>query len=247
MGRWVRIDRRYNQPYRLTSYASRAIFKWTGLVVAWVIVNSWLAASHLGGLDLVTTAGLVWYVVHCARRNRGPQLAKPSKRPLAGPYNGCVMPTASEWRFTVPLKPTAGAWRFNVPPNWPAPPSGWSPPPGWEPDPSWPPAPPAWVFWHPYNQAMQDFLTYKEPTPNFSTTPSVRGAPGERNSRVIPQDVKIAVSVRDQGKCVQCGSTEDLHFDHKVPWSRGGTNTVNNIQLLCGPCNRRKGADDIPF
>jgi 5-methylcytosine-specific restriction endonuclease McrA len=55
------------------------------------------------------------------------------------------------------------------------------------------------------------------------------------------------VSVRDQGKCVQCGSTEDLHFDHKVPWSRGGTNTVNNIQLLCGTCNRRKGADDIPL
>jgi 5-methylcytosine-specific restriction endonuclease McrA len=53
------------------------------------------------------------------------------------------------------------------------------------------------------------------------------------------------MSVRDQGKCVQVGSTEDLHFDHKVPWSRGGTNTVNNIQLLCGRCNRRKGADDI--
>jgi len=82
-------------------------------------------------------------------------------------------------------------------------------------------------------------------------TPVIRqrpasGAPGERNSRTIPQDVKIHVSARDQGMCVQCGSTEDLHFDHKIPWSRGGTNTVNNIQLLCGPCNRRKGADDIP-
>ena len=73
-----------------------------------------------------------------------------------------------------------------------------------------------------------------------------RGAPGERNSRTIPQDVKIQVSARDHGMCVQCGSTQDLHFDHKIPWSRGGTNTVNNIQLLCGPCNRRKGADDIP-
>jgi 5-methylcytosine-specific restriction endonuclease McrA len=59
--------------------------------------------------------------------------------------------------------------------------------------------------------------------------------------------VRIAVSARDQAKCVQCGSTEDLQFDHKVPWSRGGTNTVNNIQLLCGPCNRSKGADDMPF
>jgi HNH endonuclease len=73
------------------------------------------------------------------------------------------------------------------------------------------------------------------------------GAPGERNSRDIPQDVKIKVSARDQGKCVQCASTDDLHFDHKIPWSRGGANTVNNIQLLCGRCNRHKGADNIPF
>lgn len=79
----------------------------------------------------------------------------------------------------------------------------------------------------------------------FNPPPNVRGAPGERNSRLIPQDVKIAVTVRDQGKCVQCGAVDDLHFDHKIPWSRGGSNSVNNIQLLCGPCNRRKGADDI--
>jgi len=75
----------------------------------------------------------------------------------------------------------------------------------------------------------------------------LRGAAGERNTRVIPQDVKIAVAVRDQGRCVECGSNEDLHYDHKIPWSRGGTNTINNIQLLCGTCNRRKGADDIPM
>ena len=74
----------------------------------------------------------------------------------------------------------------------------------------------------------------------------MRGAIGERNSGSIPQDVKIVVSVRDQGLCVQCGSAIDLHYDHKIPWSRGCTNTVNNIQLLCGPCNRIKGADDIP-
>ena len=72
-----------------------------------------------------------------------------------------------------------------------------------------------------------------------------RGALGERNSRVITQDVKVAVAIRDQGKCVQCGSAEDIHYDHKIPWSRGGTNTVNNIQLLCGTCNRRKGATEL--
>jgi 5-methylcytosine-specific restriction endonuclease McrA len=80
----------------------------------------------------------------------------------------------------------------------------------------------------------------------ISTAPVARpGAPlGERNSRVIPQDVKIAVSARDGGKCCQCGSTKDLHYDHVIPWSKGGANTVANIQLLCGPCNLRKGASD---
>jgi 5-methylcytosine-specific restriction endonuclease McrA len=68
---------------------------------------------------------------------------------------------------------------------------------------------------------------------------------GERNTRVIAQDVKVAVAVRDQGQCRQGGSNQDLHYDHVIPWSRGGANTVNNIQLLCGPCNRTKGADDI--
>ncbi len=65
---------------------------------------------------------------------------------------------------------------------------------------------------------------------------------GERHKRVIPQDVKIAVSARDGGRCRKCGSTQQLHFDHVIPVSRGGANTVANIQLLCGPCNRAKGA-----
>ena len=73
---------------------------------------------------------------------------------------------------------------------------------------------------------------------------AARGAPGERRSRRIPNDVLIKVSVRDQGKCVECGATGDLHFDHKIPWSKNGENTVSNIQLMCGECNRRKGAVD---
>jgi len=77
--------------------------------------------------------------------------------------------------------------------------------------------------------------------------PSPKPAPsGERNTRAIPQDVKIEVAVRDGGRCRQCGSNKELHFDHVIPWSKGGPNIVGNIQLLCGTCNRRKGADDIP-
>jgi hypothetical protein len=72
--------------------------------------------------------------------------------------------------------------------------------------------------------------------------PPVPPPVGERARRSIPQDVKIAVSARDGGRCRQCGSTAQLHFDHVIPISRGGANTVANIQLLCGACNRAKGA-----
>lgn len=66
---------------------------------------------------------------------------------------------------------------------------------------------------------------------------------GKRNTRYIAQDVRTAVMRRDRGRCRRCGSKRDLQFDHKKPWSKGGRNTVWNIQLLCGTCNRRKGAN----
>ena len=56
----------------------------------------------------------------------------------------------------------------------------------------------------------------------------------------IPDDVKIFVWNRDSGKCVKCGSNENLEYDHIIPVSKGGSNTARNIQLLCQTCNRSK-------
>lgn len=62
-----------------------------------------------------------------------------------------------------------------------------------------------------------------------------------RKRRLIPTAVKLQVWQRDGGKCVRCGATEDLHFDHVIPWSKGGSsNTADNIQLLCGKHNLEK-------
>jgi hypothetical protein len=58
----------------------------------------------------------------------------------------------------------------------------------------------------------------------------------------IRQEVKIAVWQRDGGRCVACGSNEELEFDHIIPLAMGGANTLRNLQLLCATCNRRKGA-----
>ena len=64
----------------------------------------------------------------------------------------------------------------------------------------------------------------------------------KKRSRKISQKVKDEVWNRDNGKCVECGSNEDLEFDHIIPHSKGGANTYRNIQLLCEPCNRSKSA-----
>jgi 5-methylcytosine-specific restriction endonuclease McrA len=43
------------------------------------------------------------------------------------------------------------------------------------------------------------------------------------------------------GKCVQCGSSDNLHFDHIIPFSLGGSSLVaENIQLLCARHNLQK-------
>jgi hypothetical protein len=59
----------------------------------------------------------------------------------------------------------------------------------------------------------------------------------------IPENVRLFVWQRDEGKCVKCGGTERLEFDHIVPVAKGGSNTERNIQLLCETCNRAKGAN----
>ena len=58
----------------------------------------------------------------------------------------------------------------------------------------------------------------------------------------IPSDVKRRVWRRDCGRCVGCGSNENLEYDHVIPVSKGGSNTERNVQLLCEHCNRKKHA-----
>lgn len=58
----------------------------------------------------------------------------------------------------------------------------------------------------------------------------------------IPSSVKKAVWKRDGGKCVNCGSEVDIEYDHIIPVAKGGSSTIQNIQILCKKCNRKKSA-----
>ena len=51
------------------------------------------------------------------------------------------------------------------------------------------------------------------------------------------------ILLRDKGRCVKCGSKKNLEIDHVVPLARGGSNRLENLQLLCQRCNRMKGVD----
>ena len=63
------------------------------------------------------------------------------------------------------------------------------------------------------------------------------------HNRMIPTSVKLEVWKRDKGQCVSCGSMDNLHFDHILPYSKGGTSLkAENIQLLCARHNLQKSA-----
>ena len=56
---------------------------------------------------------------------------------------------------------------------------------------------------------------------------------------------KEALFSMQRGRCMYCGKKMEIqymHIDHKTAVARSGRDTLTNKQLLCGPCNNRKGA-----
>jgi len=63
------------------------------------------------------------------------------------------------------------------------------------------------------------------------------------HNRLIPSAVKLEVWQRDKERCVLCGSDKNLHFDHDLPYSKGGSSLLaQNIRLLCAKHNLSKGS-----
>ncbi|MBQ5861585.1 MAG: HNH endonuclease [Alistipes sp.] len=58
--------------------------------------------------------------------------------------------------------------------------------------------------------------------------------------------LKVQVLMRDGNKCRLCGvecndGLHNIHFDHIVPWAKGGETVLENLQVLCSDCNLAKG------
>ena len=59
-----------------------------------------------------------------------------------------------------------------------------------------------------------------------------------------PKGLKERLMRRQRNICAYCGRRYSSHYfdiDHMIPVASGGSNDPSNLQVLCGPCNRRKG------
>lgn len=81
------------------------------------------------------------------------------------------------------------------------------------------------------SEAIQELIDIGKLSDNFSL---------QFDRISIPSHIREAVWKRDKNRCASCGSNQKLELDHIIPVSKGGSNTINNIELLCQNCNRKK-------
>lgn len=73
--------------------------------------------------------------------------------------------------------------------------------------------------------------------------------------KTIPDKLRLKVLKRDNFTCKSCGKSPALYpeleinvvkleVDHFKPFSKGGTDELENLQTLCILCNRGKGDDE---
>lgn len=95
-------------------------------------------------------------------------------------------------------------------------------------------------------KACEAFIRYKKNDPEFE---KLRKTKSNVKSRSINEKVRLQVFKRDNYACVICGKSPathrgiTLHLDHKIPFSKGGDNSLDNLRTLCDKCNLVRGND----
>lgn len=64
---------------------------------------------------------------------------------------------------------------------------------------------------------------------------------GNPKRRKLPRSLVTEVKSRDGAKCQACNTESDLQIDHIIPVALGGSDDIDNLQVLCRPCNQKKG------
>jgi len=96
-----------------------------------------------------------------------------------------------------------------------------------------------WTYGDGYGGWAQQVLQESFDEYGFPRQEHERRAPNGR--RAFSRKKLLAVYQKSNGLCVACKQSENLEVDHIVPLSRGGSNDLENLQLLCATCNRSKG------
>ena len=73
-----------------------------------------------------------------------------------------------------------------------------------------------------------------------------------RSDHLTPpsKDINHTLFGRQEGKCNGCGHSfpfQNFTRDHIIPTTKGGANTDDNLQLLCGRCNSIKGIRPMEY
>jgi hypothetical protein len=93
-----------------------------------------------------------------------------------------------------------------------------------------------------YALAYERYLRTQKKLERARTAVATGAAAALPRRQAIPVEMRRAVFSRDAGMCAECGSNFDIQYDHVIPVALGGATTVENMQILCAPCNQSKGA-----
>lgn len=114
---------------------------------------------------------------------------------------------------------------------------------------------PCWELnYCPYGSLVEDFpieddeyscLVFGHQCPVFSIAePYTETKELREIERNIKKVTMLKVFRRDNQVCQICNKNipiEDIHYDHIIPWSKGGRSDEKNIRLLCSECNLKRG------
>ena len=59
------------------------------------------------------------------------------------------------------------------------------------------------------------------------------------------EELRTLLATKQRNRCMYCGKRMEpsyFEIEHKTPVARGGSDRIVNLQLVCTPCNKRKGA-----
>lgn len=86
---------------------------------------------------------------------------------------------------------------------------------------------------------------YRKARENQRSANQAQRRRAQKIGTTVEEFTREQIIERDKSTCHICGKVcalNEIHIDHIVPLSRGGTHTVDNVAVACAPCNLRKGA-----